>query len=364
MGPRTAVIGATPQVDGYFKPAEYGPHRGCWLLWPERPDNWRLDAVPAQQAVVSLASAIARFEPVRVGVSLAQYARARAMLPHDITVVEMDFDDAWARDTGPTCVIDGQGGVRGVDWEFNGWGGGVLPSWERDRLVAKRILEYEGLDRYVAPLVLEPGSFDVDGDGALLTTEECLLNTNRNPTLRRPDIECLLEEYLGIRKIIWLRRGIYQDETDGHVDNLARFARPGVVALTWTDDRADPQYEISCEALESLSAATDAQGRRLEIYKIHQPSPLYISQEESEGLVTGTGSAPRVAGQRLAASYVNFYSPNGGVIVPQFGDARYDIQAYAALQELFPDRQIVPLPAREIVLGGGGFHCMVQDIGR
>ena len=238
----------------------------------------------------------------------------------------------------------------------------MIPSCELDQCVARHILECEGFDRYIAPFILEPGSIHVDGEGTLLTTEECLLNTNRNPTLSKVQIECLLQEYLGIENIVWLKHGIYLDETNGHVDNLACVTESGPVALNWTDDRTDPQYDISCEALEILSTATDARGRRLHVQKVCQPDPMYISEDEAAGFITGTGSAPREAGQRLAASYINYYSPNGGVIVPQFGDEKHDQQACATLQGLYPNRRIIPLPAREVVLGGGGFHCFLQQI--
>jgi len=362
MGLSTTITGSTPRQDGFFMPAEYTMHSGSWLLWPERPDNWRLNAGPAQQAIAALASAIAQFEPVHVGVSPEQVVHARAVLPPHICVVEMAYDDAWARDTGPSCVINQVGSVRGIDWIFNGWGGAIIPSWQLDQLVASRILDFEGLDRYVAPLVLEPGSIHVDGEGTLLTTEECLLNKNRNPYLSRGEIEQVLQEYLGIERILWLGHGIYLDETDGHVDNLCCWIRPGVVALNWTDDHSDPQYEISCEALERLTSKADALGRHLIVRKIHQPDPMYISEEEAMGLVHGTGSAQREAGQRIPGSYINYYAPNGAVIVPQFGDERHDREACVALQDLYPDRRIVSLPAREVVLGGGGFHCVLQQI--
>ena len=208
------------------------------------------------------------------------------MLPAGVRVVEISSNDAWMRDVGPTFVVDRRGRVRGVDWMFNAWGGkagGAYADWELDDQVAAKVLEIESKPRYRAPFILEGGAIHVDGQGTLLTTEECLLNPNRNPTLRRGQIESLLERYLGVREIIWLGRGVFNDETDGHVDNLCCFVRPGEVVLTWCDDPEDPQYDISRAAFEVLAKAKDARGRRLKIHKLMQPGPLYMSEAGGRG---------------------------------------------------------------------------------
>ncbi len=344
-------------------PGEFEPHAGCWMLWPERPDNWRLGAKPAQRAFAEVAAAIARFEPVTMGVSREQFRNARRMLPSSVRVVEMSCNDAWMRDCGPTFVVNDRGEVRGVDWRFNAWGGlqgGLYFPWDQDDLVAQKVLEIERLDRYRAPIVLEGGSIHVDGEGTLITTEECLLNPNRNPGLSRSQIEHYLAEYLNVEQIIWLGRGVYRDETSGHVDNLCCFVRPGVVALAWCEDRSDPQYDISADAYERLMSARDARGRRLEVHRIPMPAPVYITREESEGVDIVEGTLPRREGDRLAASYINCYIANGAVIVPTFGDP-HDPVALEMLQRLFPDRTIVGIPAREILLGGGNIHCITQQ---
>ncbi|HYL71962.1 MAG TPA: agmatine deiminase, partial [Candidatus Dormibacteraeota bacterium] len=256
----TRTVASTPARDGFAMPAEFAPHAGCWLLWPERPDNWREAARPAQLAFTQGAAAIARFEPVTVGVSTAHYAAARALLPDPVRLVELAHDDAWMRDVGPTCVVDARGTVRGVHWRFNAWGGlngGLYFPWDEDEQVAHKVLEVERLDRYRAPLVMEGGALHVDGAGTALVTEECLLNPNRNPQLDQSAIEARLREYLGVRKVIWLGKGAVNDETGGHIDNLACFVRPGVVCLTWPDDRRDPQHPISLDAFRRLSAARD-----------------------------------------------------------------------------------------------------------
>ncbi|MFN7035583.1 MAG: agmatine deiminase [Bellilinea sp.] len=356
------LIQSTPRKDGFRMPAEFEPHTGCWMLWPERPDNWRLGAKPAQKAFAAVASAIARFERVTMGVSAGQFQNARQMLPGQIRVVELSYNDSWMRDCGPTFVTNGEV-IRAVDWDFNAWGGldgGLYFPWDLDDLVARKVAEIEWVDRYKAPLVLEGGSIHVDGQGTLLTTEECLLNPNRNPHLSKSEIENLLMEYLNVEKILWLDKGVYNDETSGHVDNLACFIRPGVVALTWTDDKSDPQYDISADAYERLMRMSDARGRRLEVHKIHQPGPIYITKEESEGVDAVEGTLPREAGDRLAGSYINFYMANGAAIVPVFDDP-HDQPALQKLAELMPEREIIPLPAREILLGGGNIHCITQQ---
>jgi agmatine deiminase len=360
----SVTIDSTPAADGFRMPAEFEPHSGCWMAWPERPDNWRLGAEPAQRAFAAVAEAIAGSEPVTMGVSDAQFERCRSLLSPVVRVFELSTDDAWLRDTGPTFVVDGKGGRRGVDWRFNAWGGrdgGLYFPWDRDERVAAKTLEVEGCDRYRAPIVLEGGSIHVDGEGTVLTTEECLLNPNRNPERSRGDIERLLCGYLGAEKVIWLGRGVLEDETDGHVDNLACFARPGVVLLTWTDDEADPQHEISREARERLEAATDARGRPLEVVPLPSPGPLTMTAEEAAGIEPAKGTIPRRAGERLAASYVNFYLANSRVVMPLL-DERYDEEAAAVLRRCFPERDVVGVPAREILLGGGNVHCITQQV--
>ncbi|MBS1883606.1 MAG: agmatine deiminase [Actinobacteria bacterium] len=357
-------LDSTPAADGFRMPAEWEPHEGCWMAWPERPDNWREGAVPARAAYAAAASAIAASEPVTVAVSDRQFEAARAALPDAVRVVEVSTDDAWIRDTGPTFVVDGAGGRRGVDWIFNAWGGldgGLYSPWDRDDRVAAKVLEVEGDARYRAPIVLEGGAIHVDGEGTVLTTEQCLLNRNRNPELDRPAIEAALHAHLGTEKVVWLGEGVLEDETDGHVDNLACFARPGLVLLTWVEDPADPQHAISADALARLEAATDARGRPLEVVKIPAPGPLTITAAEAAGVEPVEGTRPRRAGDRMAASYVNFYLGNSRVVYPLLDPTR-DENAGAILRDVFPGREVVGVPAREILLGGGNLHCITQQV--
>ncbi|XP_022965832.1 agmatine deiminase [Cucurbita maxima] len=364
----------SPSLLKFHMPAEWEPHSQCWMGWPERPDNWRDNAVHAQRVFAKVASAISKFECVTVCASASQWENARSQLPANIRVVELGMNDCWFRDTGPTFVvrkrISNSGtsveSVAGIDWNFNSWGGiedGCYTDWSLDLQVAWKILNIEKLPRFLNKIILEGGSIHVDGEGTCLTTEECLLNKNRNPHLSKGQIEDILKDYLGVKKIIWLPRGLYgDDDTNGHIDNMCCFVKPGMVLLSWTDDQTDPQYERSIEALSVLSKATDAKGRKLETVKLHVPDPLYLTDEEAAGIFQDGDAKARPSCTRLAASYVNFYIANGAVIAPQFGDQKWDDEAVRVLARAFPNHQIVGIEgAREIVLGGGNIHCITQQ---
>ncbi|HET6497620.1 MAG TPA: agmatine deiminase [Coriobacteriia bacterium] len=358
-----ATIESTPHADGFRMPAEWEPHAATWMLWPQRSDNWRNGAKPAQKAWVEVASALARFEPVIVGVNSDQWENARAMLPDHIRVVEMANDDSWMRDIGPTFVVNDEGNVRMVHWHFNAWGGlydGLYFPWDQDELVPRKMAEIAGIDRYRAPLVMEGGSIHVDGEGTVITTEECLLSPGRNPEMSREQIEQHVRDYLGVEKVIWLKRGIDPEETNGHVDDVACFVRPGVVLAGCTDDASDWRHEVLAENLEILRSATDAKGRALEVHTMPMPTTLTYTAEEVAGIDAVEGTIPREAGDEIPASYINFYLCNGGLLVPLFGDV-YDEPALAALRELFPERKVVGFAGREIVLGGGNIHCITQQ---
>ncbi len=357
------TLQSTPRADGFRMPGEFEPHQGCWMIWPERCDNWRNGAKPAQEAFTAVAAAIAEGEPVTVLASGRQFVNARRRLPAHIRVVEVTTDDSWCRDTGPSFVTDGTGRLRGVDWGFNAWGGLYAPC-DQDELVAAKILEIERVPRYRAPLILEGGSIHVDGQGTVLTTEECLLNPNRNPELSRTEIERHLKDYLNVETVVWLGPGLLLDETDGHIDNLACFVKPGVIALTWTDDTEDPQYAISKDALERLEKARDARGRNFEVVKLPLPGPLFRTPEEGAGIDFGglddEGEQERGVGLRLAGSYANFYIGNGTVVMPLL-DPATDGAAREILTRLFPDRRVIAVPGRVILLGGGNIHCITQQ---
>lgn len=358
-----------PLVDHFFMPPEFGPQEAIWMAFPTRGDIWRDDGFYAQVAFLQVAAAIARFQAVRLLVPLGQYKnvvqRVGEMIAdaHRVRVIEMSYDDAWMRDIGPSFLVnDDRSELRGVHWNFNAWGG-IYASWENDILVGAKCLELAGARRYKCPLILEGGSFTVDGEGTLITTEECLLHTSRNPQLSKADIEAQLKLYLGVQKVIWLPRGLYGDsDTNGHVDNICAFVRPGEVVLAWCDNPADPQFEISMECLSILESTKDARGRALRIHKLSIPSvPICLTETEVQGIRASPGNTiTRTVGERLAASYVNFLIINGAVIAPAFGDVKDD-EAKQVLESCFPDREIVMIPSREILLGGGNIHCITQQ---
>jgi agmatine deiminase len=355
-----------PAVGGYLMPGEFEPHWGCIMIWPKRPGSWPFGAKEARKAFAEIAEAIADSERVVMLAEADVIDSARELLSDRIQVVLMESDDAWARDTGPTFVVNQKGHVRGINWQFNAWGGevdGLYADWRKDDLVAGQFLDAFGYETYDAShFVLEGGSIHSDGQGTILVTESCLLSPGRNPSLTKLEIEEQLKNYLGAKKIIWLPYGIYQDETNEHVDNVCAFVRPGEVILAWTDDKDDPQYEMSLADLKILEQETDALGNHFIIHKLPIPKkPVCIKPDELCGFSFEPGEDMREAGERLAASYVNFYISNGGVIVPQFGD-EHDKVALELLGECFPERKIYPIYARDIIVGGGNIHCITQQI--
>ena len=357
------ITNTTPRQDGFWMPGEFAPQERVFMVWPERPDNWRNGAKPAQKAFGEVAQAIARHTPVTMLVSAGQYANCRERLPHQIQVVEMSSDDAWVRDSGPTFLINGKGEVRGVDWEFNAWGGlvdGLYFPWDKDDAVARKICELEKVDCYRPEgFVLEGGSFHVDGEGTLLTTEMCLLSEGRNPDMTREEIETMLRNYLGVEKIIWIKDGIDPDETNGHIDDVACFIRPGEVACIWTDDPSHPFYHQARAAYETLTQATDAKGRKLKVHKLClTKKPCLLKGADSIDLVPGT--LPRTEGEVSIASYMNFLITNRSVILPQYGD-EHDALAVEQVQAMFPDYTIEPVRTEEVAYGGGNIHCITQQ---
>ena len=358
----------TPIADGYHLPFEGLGHQSTLILTPFRADTWRLKAVPAQAAFLNVIKAIAEHEKVVVGIHPNLYKKVAgqfAGLPN-VSTVSIRYNDSWARDNMPLFVTNGKN-VRSVDFRFNAWGGefdGLYSNYHDDdrlaTIVAKRL---KLLDYYLPNFVLEGGSIAVDGEGTLITTEACLLSKGRNPTMTKNEIEEVLREYLGVEKVLWVPHGIYQDETDEHVDNMVAFVKPGVVVMAWTEDRSDPQYEYCQETYRALSSATDAKGRKLEIHQLLVPSPaLHMNQEECRGLVRSASTLEkRTEGRRLAASYVNFYQGKDFVIVPQFG-VKEDTLAVEKLRELFPGKAIHPVDTREILLGGGNIHCITMQV--
>jgi agmatine deiminase len=358
-------LNATPKQDGFKMPAEYAPHSATYMIFPHRPDNWRADARYAQKVFSEVANAIALFEPVKMLVCKSEIAHAQNLLSSRVQIFECPSDDAWARDTGATFVINGEGVLRAIDWKFNAWGGeidGLYKEWGKDDNIAQKMAQIEHADRYrLDDFVLEGGSICTDGEGTLITTEACLLSKGRNPHLTKSQIEEKLKNYLNIEKIIWLRHGIYEDETNEHVDNICCFVNKGELVLAWTDDKNDPQYEMSKSCLDILSDERDARGNKIKVHKLPLPRPQFRADDE---LCISSGDAvKRLSGERLAASYVNFYICNNAVIMPAFNDPN-DKTAAQILEKLFLGRKIIPIYSREILLGGGNIHCITQQVPR
>ena len=261
-------LSGTPSADGFYMPAEFSPHRGTVIIFPERPGSWGYGAEPAQYVFADIIREIAKDETTFVIVSDGTEAKARAMLAgiDNVNILSIPSDDSWARDVAPTFVSDGSA-VRGIDWQFNAWGGeydGLYAHWERDNALASRFCHETGYDFYDAQhFVLEGGSIHSDGEGTVMVTESCLLSKGRNPSLTKEEIEQTLCKYLGAEKVLWLPRGIYNDETNEHVDNVCAFIRPGEVVLAWTDNENDPQFPLSKASLDYLEGETETVAKNL-----------------------------------------------------------------------------------------------------
>jgi agmatine deiminase len=290
--------------------------------------------------------AIIEFEPVTIIVNPADAVKVSRFLQNElIEYLLIEHNDAWLRDNGPTFIINDLGETAGVNWRFNAWGG-KYAHWDLDDQVACLILRHFRVKKFDAPLVMEGGSFHVDGEGTLITTEECLLNPNRNPALSKDRIENELMNFLNVNKVIWLKKGIYGDETDGHVDNVACFAAPGKILMQVCNDPDDENYSISEENIKILNSEKDAMGRNLEIIPIRQPPRMFYNKK------------------RLTLSYLNFYFVNGGIILPVFGGKAQETDRLAVqvLSEVFPQRRIRTVNGMSIINEGGNVHCITQQM--
>ena len=380
------ITDTTPIEDGYYMPAEYDRHKATIMIWPVRTGSWPYNAVAAQNVFVDIAHIISRHEKVYILADEKHYAQAEARFMKikdavtgecnkasedikaawNIEVVCIETDDAWARDVCPTFVKNGHtGDVRGINWKFNAWGGdydGLYKNWEKDDKAALQFCNMTGYDCYDAnPFVLEGGSIHSDGEGTVIVTDSCLLSKGRNPDMSREQIEHNLKKYLGAKKIIWIPYGIYNDETNGHIDNICAFTSETDVVLAWTDDENDPQYKLSSACLKALENSTTADDRKITVHKLPLPKPVLITEHECEGLDTMDGLPTRTANERLAASYVNFYISNGAIVMPFF-NVKNDEIARNILASLFPTREVIGVYARDILIGGGNFHCLTQQI--
>ncbi|MFJ2768813.1 agmatine/peptidylarginine deiminase [Streptomyces sp. NPDC087300] len=330
-------------MTAYRMPAEWSEHEGCLMAWPTRVDLWDgvLDQVKGEYAQVT--RAIAEFEPVTMVAPPGHGGEARARCGDGVEVIELPLDDSWFRDSAPLFVLDGDGHRAGVDFRFNAWGRKHHP-YDSDDRVSGLLLDRLGIDRIASDMILEGGSITVDGEGTLITTEQCLLHPNRNPGMSRAEIEAELVARLGVEKVIWLPYGgLLDTETDGHVDGVCAFAAPGKVVVSLPEDPEHPDHARMRANRAVLAASTDARGRSLEIVDVPQ-----------------TGYA-EVAGADVEVSYLNFYVANGGVVVPVAG-LPADEDALAVIASAYPGRKVVGVRAAAVAYGGGGVHCITQQV--
>jgi agmatine deiminase len=351
----------SPAALGYRQPAEWEPHEATWIAWPHNRADWPGKFGPIPWVYVDIVRQLARFEPVRILIDSRKAERRAAFRLaagganlDRVEFVRAQTDRVWTRDYGPCFIRNGQPGPEGlgvVDWKFNGWA--KYDDCRRDDRVARRLARRLGFKRWKAcvevegkkvRVVLEGGAIDVNGKGAALVTEECLLSTTqcRNPRLDRQAVETVLRDYLGVTHAIWLNRGIVGDDTHGHVDDIARFVAPRTVLAAVEPDPADPNHEPLQENLDRLRAARDQAGKPLRVLSLPMPAPVIFQ------------------GERLPASYANFYIANGVVLVPTFNDGR-DREALGVIASVFKDREVVGIHAVDLVWGLGTLHCLTHE---
>jgi len=340
-----SLVFRTPLEAGFRMPGEWRPHECCWMAWPNRADLWGDEELAAvQHAYASVAHSISMFEPVRMVADPTSADAARRACGPQIKIIPLPIDDAWIRDSGPTFLLAAGGAIAGTAWRFNAWGG-KSPRYAEDARLASRILRSVDAEVYHSSLCLEGGGIQTDGEGTLITTESVVLNQNRNPGITKPEAERELCQALGATKVIWLPGdpdAVHVDITDGHIDGMVSFVRPGVV-LYESDPRATANAaQLAAENRRALESARDARGRALEIipideaYEVRTERPLF------------------------SRSYVNFYVANGGIVMPKFG-VPGDERALQVVQAAYPDRRVVQVDIRAIAAGGGGIHCITQQ---
>ncbi len=337
--------------------AEFDIQDGVLLLYPTRTDVWRKNAHPIADTVLKLAETLARFQRVVLGVAPELVDEIKHKSPDKAELIPMLYNDIWARDSGAVACGD-----KLVKFGFNAWGGedGLYGDWSLDSTLPEQMSRLLGRRLESADLIIEGGNIATNGKGVIIAIKDTVCNVNRNPNIGAPLAEDILKNSLNAEKLIWLPRGLKYDETGGHIDNLAAFADERTVLMPWTDDEGDPQYPIVKEAYEILSAATDTEGKPFEIVKLPMPSAFERSEADCEGITQEDKTKERPVGEIVQPSYLNFIFANGAVIVPSFDDPR-DADAFAVFKDVFKDRTVIQFPSREIVLGGGGLHCITKN---
>jgi agmatine deiminase len=342
----------TPAELGFYMPAEWHRHTATWLSWPKDPETWP-DRVPqAEQIFLQMMEALAPHETVNLLVNddaTEKLVRQRCSFPgaQNIRFRQIETVDSWIRDYGPNFLINGKAELAYNDWIFNAWGN-KYEELKKDDSIPARLEKDLNVPRFEPGIVMEGGSIDVNGEGCVLTTEQCLLNPNRNPSLSREEIEKHLRDYLGVQKVLWLGEGIIGDDTDGHIDDIARFVESNVIVCALEDDPEDANYELLNDNLKRLKKMTDANGRPFEIVTLPMPGAVGGSSTDTRNL------------DRLPASYANFYITNNVVLAPIFGHEN-DQRAIETLRRLFPTRRVVGINCEPLVWGMGTIHCVSQQ---
>ena len=330
------------QAEAAFrKPAEFEKHARTWMIWPHREDLYEERLAPMQKEYRDIVAAISQFEPVTVVAHPDHANAARTRLGNLAEVVAIPVDDFWTRDCGPSFVVSSKGELAGVNWHFNAWGGKHSP-WDEDDKLAERILQREGATMCNSWLTAEGGSFALDGEGTLIITETSILNPNRNPGVNKALAESELKAMLGVEKVVWLPGDPMDKETDGHIDGMCAFVKPGVVLFESNPVLSDPHNRILKENLACLLSQTDAKGRTLTVLPLEEAVDATITSDI------------------FCRSYINFYIANGGVVVPGYGIAS-DAKALATIQAAYPDRKVVMVQVNAIAAGGGAIHCITQE---
>ena len=329
---------------GYSMPAEWAPHAGCWMAWPKRIEVWQQYLETAREDYMRVARAIARFEPLTMIADPEHAADARMRCGPSINVLPLSIDDSWLRDSAPTVVVDPAGRRAAAAFTFNAWGGKYRPH-DQDASLGERLAAAAGMPSFRSSLVVEGGGFFTDGEGTLITAETCVLNPNRNPGWTKAQAEAELRAMLGVRKVIWLPGDATDTETDGHVDGYISFVRPGTLLIEVVADPEDPRYAIMAENRQVLESETDASGRRFTLVPIAEAPRSVIPHGE----------------QVFCRSYINFYVANGGIVAPAYGIAE-DAKVLETLRRAYPDREVVLVPLRDLFRGGGGIHCITQQV--
>ena len=336
----------TPSSLGYRMPAEWETHSGTWLTWPHNPETWpEQDMQQVETEFMGIIRPLAKNESVHIIVNdeymenaVESTLNANNVEMKNIFLHDIPTNDSWIRDYGPNFIIQSDGKVAANDWDFDSWGRKY--KWELDDLAGTVIAEESGLHHFKPEIVLEGGAIEVNGAGTCVTTESCILNPNRNNGISRDAMETVLKDYLGISKVIWLHGEMEGDDTDGHIDNLARFVNPTTMVCAIEEDDEDPNYRCLKNNFDHLRSATDQDDKLFEIVAL--PMPGYIGSP------------------RLPASYANFYIANKSVLVPVYGHSN-DKRALSILEPLFPEREIIPIPSTTIIWGLGGVHCLTKQ---